>query len=265
MSYTAYESSDYSGHPLELYRFALGEQIWLFTSADHEVAYGEDTYVPVFIQREGFTKGGDARKSNLDIKVSAANDLALLFRTGWLNGILMVTIYRHHSNDTDYSVLWKGRVVSCKWSGSVATLTSENTATMFARAGLRRVYQVGCPHVLYGSACGLDASSWQVTATVSAVTDGTLTLSGIDGYADGYFLGGMAQIGDDKRMIVAHGSGSITMVDSVGSAAEGNTVTLWPGCARTMTACLNKFNNLDNYGGLPFLPDKNPFSGDALI
>ena len=87
MSYTSYESSDYSGQPLELYRFALGDQIWLFTSADHEVAYGEDTYVPVFIQREGFTKGGDARKSNLDIKVSAANDLALQFRTGWLSGI----------------------------------------------------------------------------------------------------------------------------------------------------------------------------------
>jgi len=265
MSYTTYEESDYSGEPLELYRFVLGDQIWLFTSADHEVAWGDDTYVPVFIKRGGFTKGGDARKGNIEVQVAASNAVALLFRSGWLSGIMTLTIYRHHYSDTDYSVLWKGRVISCKWSGSMATLTSDNVSTTFSRAGLRRSYQVGCPHVLYGSACGLEASSWQVAATVSAVTDGTLTLSGIDGYADGYFLGGMAQIGDDKRMIVAHGSGSITMVDSVGSAAEGDTVTLWPGCPRTMTSCLNKFNNLDNYGGLPFLPDKNPFSGDALI
>jgi len=265
MSYTDYESSDYLGQPLELYRFALGDQIWLFTSADHEVPYGEDTYVPVFIQREGFAKTGDARKSNIEIKVSAANDVALLFRTGWLSGAMTLTIYRHHYGDTDYAVLWKGRVVSCKWAGSVATLTSENVSTMFSRAGLRRAYQVGCPHVLYGSACGLDASSYEVSATISAVVDGVLTLSGIDGYAAGYFLGGMAQVGDEKRMIVAHASGEITLVDSIAEASEGGTITLWPGCARTINACLNKFNNLDNYGGLPFMPSKNPFSGDALV
>jgi len=66
-------------------------------------------------------------------------------------------------------------------------------------------------------------------------------------------------------MITAHASGAILMVDSIEGVTEGSTVTLWPGCARTMNACLNKFNNLDNYGGLPFLPSKNPFSGDALV
>ena len=265
MSYTTYEKSDYSGHPLELYRFALGSQIWLFTSADHEVAYGEDVYKPVFVKREGFTKGGDARKSNIEIQVAAANSVALPFRTGWLGGVMTVTIYRHHAGDSEYAVLWKGRVTSCKWAGSVATLTSDNVSTLFARAGLRRVYQVGCPHVLYGTACGLDASAWQVSALVSEVADGVLTLDGISGYGAGYFLGGMVQAGDDRRLIVAHAAGAVTMVDSIADIAAGDTVTLWPGCARTMNACAGKFNNLDNYGGLPFLPSKNPFSGDALV
>jgi len=193
MSYSNFEVSDYSAYPVELYRFALADQVWLYTSADHEVSIGEDIYTPIFIQREGFTKGGDARKSNIDIRVAGINDVALLFRTGWLTGIMIVTISRFHygDGDSELAVLWKGRVTSCKWAGSVATLTSENVSTFFSRAGLRRSYQVGCPHVLYGDACGLDAGDWQVSATVSEVDDKEVTISGIGGYADGYFLGGM--------------------------------------------------------------------------
>jgi uncharacterized phage protein (TIGR02218 family) len=264
MSYDLREKSDYSGHPFELYRFSLGDQQWLFTSADHEVAYGADLYQPIYISRSGFTKGGDARKSTLEIEVNAANDVALLFRTGWLTGVLIVTIYRHHYEDAEFSVLWKGRVTGCKWAGSVATLASDSAYTLFQRAGLRRIYQVGCPHVLYSPACGLNADAWDVTGTVTAVDGKAVTLSGISAYGSGYFIGGMLKFGDELRMITAHSGNVITLVDSVADMV-GATVTLWPGCSRTVAACKNKFSNLINYGGLPYLPAKNPFSGDALV
>lgn len=165
MSYDLREKSDYSGHPLELYRFSLGDQQWLFASADHEVAMGEDLYQPVYIRRSGFSKGGDAAKSTMEIEVNAANDVALLFRSGWLTGSLILTVYRHHFADDEFSVLWKGRVVSCKWAGSMATLSSESVSTLFKRAGLRRVYQTGCPHVLFGDACRLEAAAWAVCSS----------------------------------------------------------------------------------------------------
>lgn len=265
MSYTAREQSDYSGHPLELYRFTMGDRLWLYTSADHEVAYGDESYQPGYIKRSGFTKGGDARKSSIEIEVSASNDLALVFRTGWLPALMVMTIYRHHYEDAEFSVLWKGRITGCKWAGSVATLTSESVFTLFQRAGLRRMYQVGCPHVLYGSACGLHEATWKVAATVDAVGGTEVTLTGIAGYGDGYFLGGIFKAGDELRLVTAHAGGVITLVDAMDGLVEGDTVTLWPGCGRTVNACKSKFNNLDNYGGLPFLPSKNPFSGDALV
>lgn len=266
MSYDQREQSDFSSHPLELYRFSLGGQQWLFTSSDHEVTVSaEEKYQPVYIKRSGFTKGGDARKSTMEIEVHAANDVALLYRTGWLTGMLIVTIYRHHYEDSEFSVMWKGRVTGCRWSGSVATLSCDSAHTLFQRAGLRRVYQVGCPHVLYSPACGLSADSWDVAGTVAAVDGKAVTLSGISGYATGYFTGGMLKSGDELRMITAHSGNVVTLVDSVADLADGATVTLWPGCAHTVAACKNKFSNLINYGGLPYLPAKNPFSGDALV
>lgn len=265
MSYTDREQSAHAGHPLELYRFAMGSRLWLYTSADHEVAYGSDVYQPCYIKRGGFTKGGDARKSTIDIEVGVSNELALLFRTGWLSGVMVVTIYRHHYEDADFSVLWKGRVTGCKWAGSVATLTSESVFTLFQRPGLRRVYQIGCPHVLFGAACGSEATAWQVAATVTDVSGAVVEVSGIGAYGTGYFIGGMIQAGDELRMITAHAGAEITLVDAIDDLAALDTVTLWPGCGRTVAICRDRFANIENYGGLPYLPTKNPFSGDALV
>lgn len=265
MSYVSREQSEYSGHPLELYRFAMGEQQWLFTSADHEVAYGADLYQPVYVRRGGFTRGGDARKSTIEIEVSAVNDVALLFRSGWLSGLLVVTIFRHHHGDSDFSVLWKGRVTGCKWVGSAATLTSDSVFTLFQRAGLRRVYQVGCPHILFGQACGLNASAWKYTNAVAAVNVNQVTMTGASGFSAGYFIGGMLKAGDEYRMIVGQSGDTLTLLDGVAGLVAGASVTAWPGCSRSTATCSGKFNNLDNYGGLPYLPSKNPFSGDALV
>ncbi|QQG66368.1 phage BR0599 family protein [Desulfobulbus oligotrophicus] len=265
MSYTAREQSAYDGHPLELYRFALGGEQWLYTSADHEVAYGADLYQPAFIKRGGFTRGGDTRKSTIEIEVAAGNPVALLFRTGWLAATMVVTIFRHHHEDSEFSVLWKGRVTGCRWSGSMATLTSDSVFTLFRRAGLRRVYQIGCPHALYGPGCGLNANAWRVQSTISAVAGNQVTVAGAGAYPGGWFAGGMLLAGAEYRLITAHSGNIVILVDAVDSAVAGGPVSLWPGCDRAMATCNNRFGNLDNYGGLPFLPAKNPFSGDALV
>lgn len=265
MSYVAREQSAHDGHPLELYRFALGGEQWLYTSAAQEVAYGADLYQPAFIKRGGFTRGGDTRKSTIEIDVAASNPIALLFRTGWLAATMIVTIFRHHHGDSDFSVLWKGRITGCRWSGSVATLTSDSVFTLFRRAGLRRVYQIGCPHALYGQGCGLNAEAWRVRLVCAAVVGNQLTVTGAGSYPAGYFVGGMLRAGVEYRLVTAHSGNSITLVDAVPSAMAGGVVDMWPGCGRDMATCNNRFGNLDNYGGLPFLPTKNPFSGDALV
>ena len=268
MSYADHEISDYSGQPLELYRFALGDQVWLFTSADHEVAVSEsEIYTPVFIKRSGFTKSGDARKETMEIEVAPQNDVAMLLRSGWMTGTLIITIFRRHYGDFESSILWKGRIIGCSWADTVATLKSDSAFTLFKRSGLRRVYQVGCPHVLFSAACGLAEADWKVTATVVSVVDNLWTVDGIGAFGTGYFVGGMAKHGDSLRMITAHSAtnGTIRIADAIPGIEAGDTITLWPGCHHTMNHCINKFNNVANYGGLPFLPSKNPFSGDALV
>ena len=38
-------------------------------------------------------------------------------------------------------------------------------------------------------------------------------------------------------------------------------ITLSRGCSKTVSDCKNKFNNISNYGGFPYIPAKNPTQG----
>lgn len=268
MGFINREKSDFDGKPMEMYRFVMGEQIWLFTSSDHEIDVVDDTYKPTFISRGKIVRTGDIRKSSLDITVAADNPVALLYRNPWLIKNMLVTIFRRHYEDSESSVIWLGRIVTCKWSDGKAVLASDSIFTLYGRAGLRRVFQVGCPHILYKTGrgeCNVDKDAFLFEGVTSGVDGNILTVSGASAHPDGYFTGGSCKAGDNEMMIAGHSGSTITLLDALEGLVSGQNVQLWPGCDRTTFTCINTFNNIPNYGGMPDLPYKNPFSGDAIV
>lgn len=267
MSFLDNEQSVHDSRPIELYRFSTDTQEWLYTSADHTITVDGKQYYPIYISRGSFTKSGDVNKSTLDITVSADADVTLGLRSGWLPSIMTVTISRFHYYDlpTNSVMIWKGRIIGCKWGDSTATLSSDSAFTVLKRLGLRRIYQVGCPHVLFGEQCGVDPAAYVMTPTVNVVNGQVVTLSSLGGAPDGYFTGGVLQAGTASMMIIAHTGTIVTLLDAIPEVAVGAVVNVWPGCDRTLTTCHASFNNERNFGGLPFLPEDNPFTGDALV
>jgi uncharacterized phage protein (TIGR02218 family) len=267
MSFLAREQSKHDSRPIELYRFSMNDQEWLYTSSDHVITLEDKQYIPIYISRGSFTRSGDINKSTLEITVSASEDITFGFRSGWLPSIMTVTISRFHYRDaaTESIMIWKGRVTGCKWGDSTAVLSSDSAFTILKRLGLRRIYQVGCPHVLFGEQCGVNPNAYVMTPTISTVNGQNIVLSSVGGAPDGYLTGGVLSIGPVTMMIIAHVGTSITLLDSVPEAVVGIGVQVWPGCNRTLATCHASFTNEHNYGGLPFLPVDNPFSGDALV
>jgi hypothetical protein len=60
-------------------------------------------------------------------------------------------------------------------------------------------------------------------------------------------------------MIVSESGSSVELLYPVDIAVSTNVV-LTVGCDHSTSTCASRFNNLDNYGGFPFIPSKNPFS-----
>lgn len=44
----------------------------------------------------------------------------------------------------------------------------------------------------------------------------------------------------------------------------GDTVKVYAGCDKLNTTCSTKFNNILNFGGFPFIPQDNPFTGTII-
>ena len=60
-------------------------------------------------------------------------------------------------------------------------------------------------------------------------------------------------------MIVAEYGSGVELLNPV-AIAPGTEVLLTVGCDHSTATCAARFNNLDNYGGFPAIPSKNPFS-----
>jgi hypothetical protein len=90
------------------------------------------------------------------------------------------------------------------------------------------------------------------------------------GYPEGHLTGGIAewQHGDTKeyRMILGSqtGTGIFRIISPFNGIQVDDVVNVSLGCNRTLDHCQNRFNNLINYGGFPYVPIKSPFGGTML-
>ncbi len=265
MSYDARETSQAAGRPVELYRFALGTQRWTYTSSQSAVVHQHETYAPAAIRRSGIEQGNEINRAGMEITLPRDTPLAALFISAPPEGVVSVTIYRFHAGDAETIVLWKGRIGSARLAGSELALKCEPVASSLKRIGLRARYQLICRHPLYSVSCGAIRDHHRVIGTIYAVDGSTVQVAAAASQPDGYFVAGILVTDEASRMIIGHTGVTLTLVAPMPSLVVGMAVRLYAGCDHSPGACRDRFNNLDNYGGFPYIPSKNPFSGDAIV
>jgi uncharacterized phage protein (TIGR02218 family) len=262
MTYQDSEAGIASGKPIELYDFAFGVDHWRYTSASETVTYMNHDYEPVLIQRSDLEQSDNAFKNELSITVGRDNEFAQQFIAAPLDGIVTLTVYRGHGSD--YVTFWMGVMSSISFNSDEVKITASPKTTSMLRTGLRRKYQKLCNYPLYGSGCRVNNELFKVTSTIATISGLTITSAIFATKADGWFTAGMIKIGDKKRLITSHTGSTITISHSLIGVVAGNSFTAYAGCDHLMATCRTKFSNLDNYGGQPWIPTKNPFTGDGI-
>jgi len=268
MTFASIESSAQSGRPVELYDFSIGAAHYRYTSADGDVSYGGNAYSAAPIARNAIEATAETARLALEITCDRSLGVLTLFSTMPPEEIVAVTVRRLHAGDGEAVTLWIGRVLNVTWNPSSAAIHCESVYTSLKRSGLRRIYQKACPHVVYGVGCTLNRASFVATKTVSTVSGVTLTIASI-GVADGYYAGGYLEWERttgvfDRRAIRSQVGGAVVISFPIPGLAASAAVQLYPGCDHTLTTCTTKFSNQLNYGGMPYFPEKNPFSGTPI-
>lgn len=241
-----------------------------YTDSARPFTFKGVTYQPVPISCGTINASGKLDKSTFEVRLPRTAGIADLFRAYPPSQPVTLIVRQGHINDADqeFLVAWAGRVLSSKREGNEVIFACEPTSSSLRRPGLRRSYQFGCPHALYGPGC--HAPKQPQTGVVSAINSLDVTLApGWNGpfaavkFAQGLMEWDTPEGTREIRRILRINGNTVTISGMLRGLAVSDSVTMLLGCAHTTADCLDLHNNIHNFGGCPTIPLKNPLSPGA--
>lgn len=268
MSYNSYEVSNDSGAVIELYEFIQGLQRFNYSSFDTDITYNSQVYTPFSATRNSIKQTNDIFKDSLQMSFPRGDVFASQFLGFSPEDVTTLTIRRGHFGDvaSEFIVYWKGRVVGAKTSGNEISIDCESVFTSIKRPGLRARFEYGCRRTLYLKGCNVNRELYKLTGNILSITGATITVAGASLQPSGFYTGGLAVAENGaSRFIVSHVGDSITFSRPIQGLSGDQTINIYPGCDHLKETCNTKFNNLNNFGGFPWIPSRNPFDGSSIV
>jgi uncharacterized phage protein (TIGR02218 family) len=159
--------------------------------------------------------------------------------------------------------LFKGRVGTVDSIGRTSAQVTVNSDLVLLDLQMpRNVYSPFCQHVLYDSGCGANGGptkgAFAFTGTVGAGS--TFTLINWSGAAANMVQGTITfssgvNSGVSANIKAVSTGVSLTLSYPLESApSTGDSFTAYWGCDHTQATCTNRFNNLPNFRGFPYVP-----------
>jgi hypothetical protein len=189
-----------------------------------------------------------------------------------MHGSLQRVIVQAFSADLDLAVpiwvsIFSGTVTTAQLGGAEddVSLSIEGSAGSLKQSAFRQVYATTCGHLLYGPECRASREAASILLSIAIGAGPVIALNAGWHLArvPTDYLGGIASWLDGdgrvaRRTIVSASANSIRL--STGWLDQGGlvSVTLTMGCDKTQSSCQDRHNNIQNYGGCPFMPLQNP-------
>jgi hypothetical protein len=263
-----------TGRPVFVYAFTSPLFTFNLTSYDEDIAFGGITFTSTPIDHGDVTAVPATQARELTVLLPVNHALCTTLR---LDGImprgveLTISTFHNTGGAPTLRQVWRGEIASIESDEYSSQLripasTDDRLAVKLPLITAQRQ----CPHMLYDTGCGIDRfGSFQlpgafddinVNPTVSIIDGANITVSTIGGKPDGWFKDGemIAPSGEHRSILSQVGTAiEIDYPFRSDSLAVGNTVNLWAGCSHTTEDCVQKFDNMDNYGGAPHFPKLN--------
>lgn len=251
------------------------------TNRVNTVLRSDFTFQSIPIQMDPMkVNGSPGDKNEVRITVAKNTSIAEYYRTQRIQKAMNLTVYEGQADDPDqeFRVIWSGRVLSAKRmiKANAVELTVHPVTSAFQRNGLRRKFQYGCPHALYGDLCKASQAaatvsfaptllSWSPTSRVLAVPTGFLGATP-QVYAGGLVTWQSAPGVVVRRNIIRVGTDTLQLDGPIEQAHDAATIFVAKGCAHTREFCAAEHidsvdggSNILNFGGQDQIPVKDPF------
>lgn len=266
----------------DLYQFTfVGGNTLYYCSGDKDIDWNGHTWSagggtgPYFDRQGSHAKchwkaGLEVDTLSFDVLPGSANVQGAPFLTAIQQGAFdgaELTLYRafmpsYGNTSAGTVILFAGRVAEVEAGRSLARFTIASHLELLGQHLPRNLYQAGCVNTLFDTACGLQSAAFAVTGSaLSGATTYSFTAS--LSQPDGYFTLGKISFTSgantgQSRTIKLHSAGSpatLTLTTPLLNAPlAGDNFTLYPGCDKRRSTCADRFANLTNFRGFPYVP-----------
>lgn len=167
-------------------------------------------------------------------------------------------------------VAWSGTVGGASVKKETISIVGVNIFASLQLSGNRVRYSRLCRHALYGAGCGLGTGPYQQSGTLDGFTGVQVNILASPTIDVATLVGGLLIYGTTRYFVLSAqllSPGSFRLnLDRPFVEIPGTTsLAVAPGCDRTQETCSARFNNLENFGGFPYIPSKNPFTVSAIV
>ena len=268
----------------DLYTIVLKNDTTLcYTSADFIIKYDGKTFLPVggdnpCIERSEITQEAGLSVDDLTLEINS-------IPSHYISGVSFIEAFRVGLFDgasfrLDFAFFKDG------WTQSpvvlnkifVGTLDVEEITGSYVKASVKspmnrlsenfpkNTYQASCHHSLYCDGCGVNKNSYSEFLKVVLANSTKTKIYCSLTKPSGYYTGGIIQFTSgnnitEKRGIKEHNGSELTLsMPLLFTPAVDDTFTISAGCNKSIDMCTNKFNNVANFGGTPFVP-----ASDSII
>lgn len=254
-----------------------------FTSADVNVSDTVNLYLANSVLVSGLkyksTTGVDVDQQTINISARPTDTVSLVIngsstnqysglpwlqaiRNGILDGALIQRkrVFMDSWATMNYQgdvILFSGRVSDIHSIGRTsAEVTVDSDLTLLNIQMPRNMFSPQCVHVLYDSGCQVPRSPMSGTVASGSTINTIIWPYSSSDYAQGaiYFETGVNT--GASRTISSGSSSALALAYPLeNTPAVGDTFSVVLGCDHTMATCQNRFNNLTNFRGFPFVPN----------
>lgn len=267
MAFVNDELSVDSAQPIELYMFTYNGIKYTYTSSQYSQSIilngSKVVFNAEYIKRGDSLKLGDSGGSieTCTINVLRTNSIALLYQGAPPEiGNINVQVFRMHGeNNSDYIKILDGVVSQVRFFGSEAelTITIENVLNRYIPRGTLSYH---CQNCIFDEKCGLNRTDFVMKCWLTGGVQGlTLFSSNLLQQPSGYFTDGYLQMGNSFRSIIDHTGDHVTIKYPINLADRADVFFVYPGCSNLFNVCADRFNNTDNFNGIPYIQPYDAF------
>lgn len=242
----------------------IGPQVsYRYCTGTDAVVIGGQLFAPAVARRSALSTGGTQDTPALTVTLPVTAQLVIDYAFTTPPRSLRHRVHRRQARSAESVIVWDGQVVAFTPRGREAEVKS--TSQLGARLGSDVpgiAFQRQCNHFLYDARCRVSRLPFDWSAAVTNASGLTVTVSSIGPVPDQWYRAGeiVRDSDGERRTIVDQLGAVLTLSSPFRTIANGNGVTLYPGCDHTIETCISKFNNRENFGGMPSCPSSNPWA-----